>query len=109
MKSLVLFLLLNSIAYAHTEDLYPDRNAILTRMNYADTLETKLKHDYRQASVSLYGQELEHILILSPYCSSIKNYLLTGARKIGIVSATCRWFAGQYRLRIPKNEPEKEK
>jgi hypothetical protein len=102
LKPLFLIILLSSIAFAHTEDIYPDQYAIIKRMNYAEGLEKDLHKSYKQVSVSLFGLELEHILILSPFCSSIQNYLLTGAHQLGILSATCRWYDGQKHLKVPK-------
>jgi len=102
MKYITLIMILSSVALAHSEDLYPDQTAIIKRMDYADNLEKNLKQLYKQASVSLFGEELEHILILSPFCAKIKNYSLTGARQLGIISATCRWFDGQQMIKIPR-------
>ena len=102
MKRIILIVALSSIAYAHTEDLYPDQVAIIKRMEYADNLEKSLKQLYKQANVSLFGQELEHIQILSPHCAKIKNYSLTGAYQLGILSARCRWYDGQQQLKIPR-------
>ena len=94
--------MLCSVAYAHTEDLYPDQVAIIKRMSYADSLGNTLNYSFKQASVSLFGLELEHILIISPFCSAIKNYLLTGAYQLGIFSARCRWYDREYMLKIPR-------
>lgn len=97
-----IFLMLSSACYAHSEDIFPNQSAILSRINYSNNLENDLRKTYKKVSVSLYGEELEHILILSPFCSSIKNYSLTGARATGIYSATCRWYNEQQVLKIPR-------
>lgn len=102
MRYFAILLALSSVAYANTEDIFPDQSAIIKRLEYSTNVEMDLKRFYKQTNVSLFGMELEHILILSPHCQSIKNYLLTDARKLGILSATCRWYDGQVRLRIPK-------
>lgn len=105
MKYIIIILVLTSVCYAHNEDIFPDQAAIVKRVEYSNNLEINLKKSFRQASVSLFGLELEHILILSPFCSAIKNYLLTDARQIGIMSATCRWYNGQFRLRTTNGKP----
>lgn len=98
MKHVVLIIALSAVAYAREE---PSQAVIIERTEYTDNLDKHLKQIYKQASVSLFGDELEHILILSPYCAKIKNYPLTGATRVGIMSATCRWFDGQIILKIP--------
>jgi hypothetical protein len=99
MKVLFLLLLFSSTAIAHNEDLFPDQQAIIRRMDYADSLEYKL-YPY-QVSISLFGIEQEHLLIISPDCASIKDTHITGAKKAGIMSITCKWVNGSlYHLRF---------
>jgi len=101
-KYITVIAVLSSVAYAHTEDIFPDYSAIIKRMEYAERLEQNLKSNYKQVTVSLFGLELEHILILSPHCQLIKNNILTDAYQLGILSATCRWYDAQSRVRISK-------
>lgn len=100
MKYLFLIIASSALAYAHGEDLFPNKGAIIKRMEYANCLEKNL-NQFGRAAVSLFGVELEHILILSPSCSEFKNYSLTDAHKLGIVSARCRWFDGEQAIKIP--------
>lgn len=89
------------MAYAHTEDLYPNYPAILKREAYITELEKRLKNNFNSHfSLSLFGVEMEHILIVSPSCVSLKNYLLTQVRRIGIMSCTCRWHDDQLRIML---------
>ena len=94
-----LIVTMSGVVSAHEESSFDD---LVKRMDYADTLDKRLKTLYGHASISLFGDELEHILILSPHCARInKNYSLTGACRVGIITATCRWFDGQIILKIP--------
>lgn len=100
-KLLIIILLLPAIALSHSHYDYIETDAdeklffeVIKREEYVAKLEKTLK-DLTQShvSISLYGEELEHLLILSPSCIKIKDYQLNNALSIGINSATCKWYS----------------
>jgi hypothetical protein len=81
--------------------LYFNEKIILLRQEYASNLEKELHNNYHQKySTSLYGNELEHILIISKKCNEIKNYTLIRAKEIGIVSCKCQWLDNRVFLKV---------
>jgi len=102
MRVVFLLLLFPVVSFANeTADIFPDRAAILTRQIYANELETQLKTQYKHHySVSLFGMELEHLLIVSPNCESIEKIDLTSAAKTGIMSARCVWWGKTTLMRV---------
>jgi hypothetical protein len=97
----ITILLLALLCSGHAPDLFPNNEDINTRQNYADNLEDTLVEQYKSHfSVSLYGNEMEHILIVSSACPKLKNYILTDALKIGFISAVCRWWGQKIPIKV---------
>lgn len=95
MLSLLVFML------SLTADIFPDQSAIIKHEEYAQTLQRTLTQTYHSRfEASLYGQELEHIIIWSSMCRGLKEYQLVGAREVGIMSCVCKDLGHNYWLKL---------
>ena len=99
---ILLAILLPSLSLAsRLDDLYIGQEAIIRRGAYADNLQQRMRKTYNaHFSMSLFGDRLEHIKIISPACRLIKDYKLINAKEIGITSCTCNWFDVRYMLSV---------
>lgn len=96
LKLLIVFIIVPSVVFAHRHFDYDDEdfaNEVIVRESYISNLEIELKQlTNKHISISLYGEELEHILIVSPACSQIAKHHILGAHQVGVLSIKCRWF-----------------